>query len=111
MVQKIECRCNERYETKINSIKLFKEIILFFECQVYKHIFDDVIVEKPFYVGNSELQTLKWYATKWYKCKVCGCLWEFNYPDFPSKGFVRKFKDGQYNSPSFLHEISQNRYE
>ncbi len=20
----------------------------------------------------------KWYATKWYKCLQCGCLWEFD---------------------------------
>ena len=38
----------------------------------------------------------KWYADKWYKCKCCGTLWEFRYPDFPAKGFVRKFEDGVY---------------
>ena len=31
-----------------------------------------------------------------YKCNVCGCLWEFEYPDFPAKGFVRKFENGKY---------------
>ena len=36
------------------------------------------------------------YADKWYKCKCCGTLWEFLYPDFPMKGFVRKFPDGKY---------------
>lgn len=39
---------------------------------------------------------VKWYADKWYKCKDCGALWEFDYPDFPASGFVRKFDDGVY---------------
>lgn len=31
---------------------------------------------------------MEWYANKWYRCNKCGTLWEFNYPDFPAKGFV-----------------------
>lgn len=25
-------------------------------------------------------------------------MWEFNYPDFPAEGFVRKFEDGMYHA-------------
>ena len=33
-------------------------------------------------------------------------LWEFKYPDFPAKGFVRKFSDGIYHQK----EIGRNEY-
>jgi len=96
MVRKISCECAERHETKVNSNALFKEIKLFFDEQVSQYIFEDIPVKLPFYVGISGIEKIKWHATKWYKCKVCGCLWEFNYPDFPAQGFIRKFDDGKY---------------
>ncbi|WP_205536255.1 hypothetical protein [Paenisporosarcina cavernae] len=100
MVQQIECDCNERYGTDIDSYKLFEELKSFFDEQVKKNVFKDIPVTEPFYVGHSDVQDIRWYATKWYKCNVCGCLWEFDYPDFPAKGFVRKFENGLYLSDS-----------
>lgn len=97
MVRKISCECAERYDTKINTYALFGEIKHFFEEQVSNQVFEEIPVTTPFYIGFSEIQTIKWFATNWYKCKVCGCLWEFNYPDFPTEGFVRKFEDGKYH--------------
>ena len=99
MVQSLNCKCAERCETKINSFTLFQEIKLFFEDEVKKGIYQDVPVKIPFYLGYSELQSknIASYVAKWYKCNVCGCHWEFNYPDFPVQGFVRKFRDRQYH--------------
>ncbi|MBN2878404.1 MAG: hypothetical protein JXN65_02130 [Clostridia bacterium] len=93
-----KCDCSLLTGTEINSYKVFEELGAFFEQQVNKRIYKDVPVNKPFYIGHSTLKKreIKWYATKWYKCSICGCLWEFNYPDFPQKGFVRKFEDGKY---------------
>jgi hypothetical protein len=95
----IGCDCKERYDIEIDSYNLFEELKSFFEEQVRKGVFKEVPVTEPFYIGYSEIkrEEIKWYATKWYKCKVCGCLWEFDYPDFPSKGFVRKFQNGIYS--------------
>ena len=42
---------------------------------------------------------LYWYADKWYRCNACGTLWEFQYPNFPAAGEVRKFEDGIYPGP------------
>ena len=102
MVQ-VGCDCKERYGTEINSYKLFEDLKDFFEEQVRRGVFGDIPVGEPFYTGYSEIrkEEVKWYATKWYKCNVCGCLWEFDYPDFPAKGFVRKFDDGKYFSTSY----------
>ena len=99
MVQ-IGCDCKERHSIKINSYNLFEELKSFFEGKVKIGVFKETLVAEPFYIGYSEIKKkeIKWYATKWYKCKVCGCLWEFDYPDFPSSGFVRKFENGNYNS-------------
>ena len=96
MVRKIGCECAQRYESQINSNSLFYEVKQFFSEQENLCIFKDIPVKTPYYTGNSKIQIIKWYATKWYKCRVCGCLWEFNYPDFPTQGFVRKFSDGNY---------------
>jgi len=101
MVREINCECDERYETKINSALLFEEIKCFFEEQVEKGIYKEVPVKTPYFVGRSKLNTIHWYANKWYRCKKCGCLWEFKYPDFPANGFVRKFANGKYKKRGF----------
>ena len=98
MGRKLKCECPDRDETQINSNVLFEEIKLYFYDQEKCNVFYETSVETPFYVGYSNAQNIEWYATKWYKCRICGCLWEFNYPDFPAQGFVRKFKDGKYCS-------------
>lgn len=99
MVQLI-CDCKDRHGIGVNSYKLYEQLKYFFDKQVKKGIFRDVPVTEPFYVGYSEIEDkeIKWYATKWYKCNSCGCLWEFDYPDFPAKGFVRKFDDGNHHT-------------
>lgn len=95
-----QCECNERIGSEINSYQLYEEIKIFFKEQVIKGIYAELFVEKPYYIG------FEWMADKWYKCKVCGCLWEVKYPDFPAKGFVRKFSDGKYHQM----EIGKNEY-
>ena len=87
----MNCDCNERIGTKINSWKQFEELKEFFEGQIKKGLFIDIPVKKPYYIGYSaDGKAMKWYADKWYKCLACGVLWEFKYPDFPAQGSVRK---------------------
>lgn len=89
------CDCAKRIGVEIRSYGQFEEIQNFFQEQTRRGVFLDIPVTVPYYVGKGT-QKLKWYADKWYKCNVCGTLWEFCYPDFPASGFVRKFADGQY---------------
>ena len=101
MTELRRCGCSERIGIEINSLKLFEELKAFFEEQAEKEVFSDIKVEQPYFIGHYlDLDNLqkqcKYYADKWYKCKCCGCLWEFQYPDFPAMGFVRKFSDGKY---------------
>lgn len=93
-----KCDCEERIGIEINSIKLFDELKIFFKKQVDSNIFFEVKVESPYYVWINETsgEKVEWYASKWYKCGICGTLWEFNYPDFPTIGFVRKYQNGKY---------------
>lgn len=94
------CDCKERYGIEINSYKLFEELKVFFEKQVENGIFKEIAVTTPYYIGiDSFGDTLEWYADKLYKCNSCGTLWEFQYPDFPAIGEVRKFEDGIYPEP------------
>lgn len=91
------CECNERTGTKINSFNLFEEIKVFFEKTVEAGIYTDIPVKEPYYIGKgNDGYKLECYADKWYKCNVCGCLWEFIYPDFPAEGDVKKFKNGKH---------------
>lgn len=88
----LKCECKQRIAIKIDSIAILKEIESFFEEQQLNGIFSEIKPDKPYYSYKNKL----WYADRWYKCNVCGCLWEVVYPDFPAKGFVRKFDDGKY---------------
>lgn len=96
----MKCDCIERVGVDIVTYKMFEELKAFFDQQVKNGVFEDVIVKKPFYIGKDGYGgILEWYADKWYVCKVCGCLWEFRYPDFPTIGRIRKFEDGIYPAP------------
>ena len=101
MVCQLRCDCNEREGVEIISLKQFRSLEEFFNKQVKSNIFTELEVEQPFYAWNHDGEHMEWFATKWYKCRVCGCLWEVDYPDFPAKGFVRKFSDGIYKARGF----------
>ena len=101
MVYPLDCDCDERIGIEINSWKLFQEMKSFFEGQVQNGIFVEEIPKQPYYIGKGVRGVIEWYATKWYRCKSCGCLWEFDYPDFPTRGFVRKFPDGIYQKMEY----------
>lgn len=86
-----KCDCDERIGININTIKEYEALKSFFDEQVEKGIFIEIPVEKPHYVGNDmKGNAVEWYANEWYRCCECGTIWEFDYPDFPAKGFVRK---------------------
>lgn len=84
------CDCHERIGTKILSYKQLIELKDFFEGQVARGIFADVPVERPYFVSPDTDLKLEWYADKWYRCLVCGTLWEVIYPDPPAFGEVIK---------------------
>jgi hypothetical protein len=93
----MKCDCIERIGIEINSNKQFEELKEYFDNQLKTQVFNEIKVIEPYFIGHSELTgDMKWFANKWYLCNSCGCLWEFVYPDFPAKGFVRKFEDGKY---------------
>lgn len=90
----MKCDCNERVALKISAAKLFEDLEEFFDSQLKTGIFSEIKVREPYFIGHSKLLgDMKWYANKWYRCDFCGCLWEFEYPEFLAKGFVRKFED------------------
>lgn len=90
----VKCDCNERIETKINSLKKYEEMKNFFKEQIEREVFTEIPVEEPYYIGRSmDGREIRWYADKWYKCIECGIIWEFVYPDFPAQGYVKKIDD------------------
>lgn len=101
MVWELNCECEERIETTIDSLRTFKDVKAFFEEQVQRKVFSEEVPQMPYYVWREGERVKEWFATKWYRCNVCGCLWELNYPDFPAKGFVRKFSDGIYKERGY----------
>ncbi len=85
-----KCDCCERIGVKIRSYQQFEELKEFFDLRVHQGIFEEVPVEKPYYVGYGLYENIEWYADKQYKCTVCNTVWEFIYPDFPAEGEVIK---------------------
>jgi len=104
MTQEFECECLNRYPAEINSVAFFNEVKAFFEKQVSLGIFEDMPVTKPYYRWKTKDRDVEWYADKWYVCSSCGCLWELQYPEFPAKGVVRKFVDGQFKEEEYHSE-------
>lgn len=109
MVSVVKCDCQERIGIVINSIKEFEILKIFFESQVLNNVFEELEVKSPYYSYTDCNEHIEWFATKWYRCKNCGCLWEFNYPDFPAKGFVRKFSNGIYKPREVLNKNLKER--
>lgn len=101
MVWKLDCDCDERMEMNITSFKEIEKVKEFFRQQVKQGIFVEESPQKPYYVWKENGRVKEWFACKWYRCLKCGCLWEVNYPDFPAKGFIRKFADGIYKERGY----------
>lgn len=98
----LKCDCNERVDAKINSSKAFMELKNFFEVNISKGMFSEIKVEYPYYIGYSyHGKEFKYYATKWYRCNCCKCEWEFQYPDFPANGHIRKIESNNYSQLPF----------
>lgn len=73
-----KCCCNSLHNQIVNSEAQFEKMKDFFNDNNYKSI----LVHRPYY-------SLGWFADKWYKCRSCGRVWEFIYPDFPAHGRIR----------------------
>lgn len=97
MAYNLICNCSDRIATEIKSLSQLKEIEDFFSEQLSKGVFTELPPRKPYY----KFKKISWYADKWYKCKICGCLWEYVKPDFPASGSVRKFPNGKYRERDF----------
>lgn len=95
------CDCFERIGVIINSKRSNEEMEDFFVQQVDNGVFEQLSVGDRgefYYKKVNNVGTIQncWHpADKWYKCKRCGCVWEHQYPDFPSLGYVRKYVEEQ----------------
>jgi len=91
----IRCDCGERVGTKIQSQKLFDEMRSFFDGNVSNGIFEEISTGRrgqEFYFEETDEGVKKFWhsANRWFKCRSCNSVWEFQYPDFPAAGYVRK---------------------
>lgn len=84
-----KCLCEGRTEIKIVSEKQFDEVRAFFDDH---EEYNQIAPLKPYYSYEDK----NYYANKWYRCSVCGCVYEFCYPDFPRQGFLRKHDSSGY---------------
>ena len=98
----IRCDCAERIGIEVKTWKEYEELKCFFEKQVKNDIFVEELAAQPYYIWKNRNRKIGYYATKWYRCRSCGCLWEFEYPDFPANGFVKKYSDGIYSGTTVI---------
>lgn len=68
-----KCCCNLISNQVIRTDIQFTQMKSFFEKNEYKSMY----VRRPYYVD------------KWYKCRQCGRVWEFVYPEFPAYGHIK----------------------
>lgn len=73
-----KCCCNLISNQVIRSSNQFTQMKSFFEKNNYK----SMMVRKPYYLFGC-------FADKWYKCRQCGRVWEFVYPEFPEQGHIK----------------------
>jgi hypothetical protein len=69
------------------------------EQRLQENTLAEVLVEQPYSIEFSTDEIGLFVADKWYRCQVCGSLWELVRPDFPTKGIFRKLTETQ----SILH--------
>lgn len=81
----------------VSDPAIFECLKAFFTEQVRSDGLVEEEPKEPYHVERNGEELLEWYATKWYRCLQCGCLWEFRHPDSDEEGFVRKFTEGQYS--------------
>lgn len=92
MVFSAVCECDTENECELDSLSIQNDYEKFF----LRNIRTGALIEENPNIPYYTFDKTKWYADKWYRCTVCGCLWEYVKPDFPAGGFVRKFADGSY---------------
>ena len=86
-----QCDCTDRIGIKVETIKQFNQLKEFFCEKTKENLFEEIKVTLPYYEGHDRNgNIIKWYADRWYRCKICGTIWEFQYPEFPACGEVRK---------------------
>ncbi|MCR5195462.1 MAG: hypothetical protein K6D38_04035 [Pseudobutyrivibrio sp.] len=87
----IKCDCLEKTNQKITTAVQFDEARAFFKKMVEEKIYVEVDVKEPYHTGKLlDGKKVEWFADKWFKCNLCGQVWEFLYPDFPAGGKIRK---------------------
>ena len=107
------CECDNRYECKIDSQKKLAEVNGFFDKNQENGTFLKEPAEKPYYIWRDISRKdkngrVRLFADAWYKCKICGCLWEVKWPDFPAIGFVKKYDNGEYTGTEEIIVDSSN---
>ncbi len=90
------CHCNLQDSAWITSEMEYNIINDFFSQQLENGIFKSIPIDSPYHIENSALGETQLYADEWYRCLVCGTLWELKKMTSTHKGFVRKFDDGVY---------------
>lgn len=96
MVLQPKCDCRTLQGWEIGTNKALEETRSYFQARTQSGLFTEIAVTAPYYSWRAGPKSRNWFADKWYTCNCCGCLWEIVYPEFPAKGFVRKFNDGVY---------------
>ena len=100
-VPQLKCECKTLHEWNISTSKELDETKSYFRTRTQSGLYTEVSVTEPYYSWRTEKEYRKWFADKWYVCNSCGCLWEVVYPEFPAKGFVRKFSDEIYHERGY----------
>ena len=91
-----KCECNTLLTSKhlaIDEVEEVEKILL--EC-VRKKLFKKTHPLRVVGYFRMEIMEDEYQRRRWYRCRNCGCIWE--YRTFGEKGgaWIRQFEDGKY---------------
>ncbi len=99
----IKCKCDERLKSEHLSLDEAEEVeTILSEC-VKKKLFRKTHPLRIIGYFRMEIDETVYRRRKWYKCRKCGCIWEYQMPDEKGGAWIRKFTDGKY--PKWTIEI------
>ena len=90
------CECDEKLVSEHLSLDEAEEVeTILSEC-IQKKLFRKTHPLRIIGYFRMEIDETVYRRRKWYKCRKCGCIWEYQMPDEKGGAWIRKFADGKY---------------
>jgi hypothetical protein len=91
-----KCECNTILTSKHLSIYEAEEIEKLLSELVKKRILKKTHPLRVVAYFRMEIMEDEYQSRRWYRCRKCGCIWEYHIPCEKGGAWIRQFEDGKY---------------